>query len=64
MEVTLMKRIALFTLPLLATIVVVGLGLLLVRTQGPSLKARIEDARETITRATGEVVEAVEEAVA
>ena len=59
-----MKRIALFTLPLLATFVVVGIGLLLARTLGPSVKPRIEDARATITEAIGEVVVAVEEATA
>jgi hypothetical protein len=62
-EVRLMKRIALLTLPLLATIAVVALGFFLFRTQGAALKPRIEEAREAVTEAIGEVAEAIEEAV-
>jgi hypothetical protein len=58
-----MKRIALLTLPLLATIAVVALGFFLFRTQGTALKPRIEEAREAVTEAIGEVAEAIEEAV-
>ena len=58
-----MKRIALFMLPLLATIVVVGVGFFLFRTQGVALKPRVDEAREAVTEAISEVAEAIEEAV-
>lgn len=58
-----MKRIALFTLPLLATIVAIGIGLLFWRTQGTAVKPRIEEARAAVKEAIGEAVEAFEEAV-
>ena len=59
-----MKRIALLTLPLLATIVAIGIGFFLFRTQGTALKPRIDQAREAVTEAIDEVTEMFEEAVA
>ena len=58
-----MKRIALFALPVFATIVVFGLGLFLFRTQVISLRPRLTAARGAIADAIEAVTDDTEEAV-
>ena len=54
-----MKRYMAFVLPILATFVVLGVGVLLMRTQDGALKARIRTVRDTVAELVEEAVEEV-----
>jgi hypothetical protein len=56
-----MKRFVLFALPMLATIVVLGLGFLVIRRDGPAIAPRIAAARKALQGAVEAVVEVEEE---
>jgi hypothetical protein len=57
-----MKRLFLFVLPVLATVVVLGVGAYALRTH-PTIRPRLDAAREAIETAIEKVTEEVEEAI-
>jgi hypothetical protein len=59
-----MKRILTFALPILATFVVFGIGLFLVRTQTVAIKARFGTVRGAVTELVDEVADEIKEATA
>ena len=43
-----MKRFAMFALPMLATVIVLGLGLLIIRRDMPAIRPRFAAVRKTV----------------
>ena len=58
-----MKRIALFFLPVLATLAVVGIWLLVLRPQRLELGPAVKGAEEAVVDAVAAVAEKLEEAI-
>lgn len=58
-----MKRLFLFVLPVLATVVVLGVGAYALRTHPTAIRPRLDAAREAIETAIEKVAEEVEEAI-
>jgi hypothetical protein len=58
-----MKRLFLFLLPVLATVVVLGVGAYALRTHPIPIRPRLDAAREAIETAIEKVTEEVEEAI-
>ena len=56
-----MKRFAMFALPMLATVVVLGLGFLVIRRDQPAIAPRIASARKALEHAVEAVVREEEE---
>lgn len=56
-----MKRYLIFALPILATFIALGVGLLVVRTQSPAIKTRFGAVGKAVAGVVDEVAEEIGE---